>query len=80
VPVVMRIDGRLDMTALRQAVVSLIHRHEALRTAFRERGQAVERIILRRYEPELPVIDMSAAADPELAAERLVLAELEKIW
>jgi hypothetical protein len=76
VPVVMRIDGRLDMTALRQAVVSLIHRHEALRTAFRERGQAVERIILRRYEPEFPVIDMSAATDPELAAERLVLAEL----
>jgi hypothetical protein len=79
VPVVMRIDGRLDMTVLRQAVVSLIHRHEALRTAFRECGQGVERIILRRYEPELPVIDMSAAADPERAVEHLVLAELVQV-
>jgi hypothetical protein len=76
IPVVLRIDGRLDMTAFRQAVISLIERHEALRTAFRERGQAVERIILRRYEPELPVIDMSAAPDPQRAVEHLVLAEL----
>ena len=76
VPVVMRIEGRLDLTALRQVMASLIDRHEALRTAFRERGQSVERIILRRYEAELPVIDMSAAADPERSAEHLVLAEL----
>jgi hypothetical protein len=79
VPVVMRIDGQLDLAALRQAVVSLVRRHEGLRTAFREHGQAVERVVLRRYEPELPLIDMSAGSDPELSVEHLVLAELAQV-
>jgi hypothetical protein len=57
-------------------VVSLTTRHEALRTAFREQGRSVERVILRDYQPDAPVIDLSQDPEPERSAVRLAMAEL----
>jgi hypothetical protein len=74
-PLVLRIDGPLDHTAVRQALTAMSRRHEALRTGFRMKGPDVERIVLGRCTPSLAVIDMSHVSDPQRAVERLVLSE-----
>lgn len=44
-PVIVKIEGRLDFERLKKAFATLIQRHEALRTSFREvDGQPVQRI------------------------------------
>lgn len=74
-PLVLSIDGPLDIAALQEAVRAVVRRHEALRTAFRAKGAAIERITLEKCEPELPMIDMSDISDVERSVERLVLSE-----
>ncbi|WP_343073363.1 non-ribosomal peptide synthase/polyketide synthase [Pyxidicoccus fallax] len=45
VPVVSRLEGRLDAAALERSLQALVRRHEALRTTFaEERGEPVQRI------------------------------------
>nr|WP_223759268.1 non-ribosomal peptide synthase/polyketide synthase [Myxococcus sp. RHSTA-1-4] len=45
VPVVSRLEGRLDASALERSLQALVQRHEALRTVFaEERGEPVQRI------------------------------------
>lgn len=74
-PLVLRIDGPLDRATLQEVIIALVQRHEALRTAFRQKGPGIERIILEKCEPELPMIDISDINDAERSVERLVISE-----
>ncbi|MFK3978920.1 MupA/Atu3671 family FMN-dependent luciferase-like monooxygenase [Micromonospora sp. NPDC050397] len=47
-PTAVRLDGRLDVPALRAALVRLVDRHGALRTVFRERDGGPVQVVLGR--------------------------------
>ncbi|MCX2947025.1 non-ribosomal peptide synthetase [Lentzea sp. NEAU-D7] len=46
VPIALRLTGDLDVTALRAALEDVVHRHEALRTVFRQRDGEVYQEVL----------------------------------
>ncbi|MCR3750863.1 non-ribosomal peptide synthetase [Lentzea californiensis] len=46
VPIALRLTGDLDVTALRAALEDVVHRHEALRTVFRQRDGVVHQEVL----------------------------------
>ncbi|WP_375773024.1 amino acid adenylation domain-containing protein [Archangium gephyra] len=57
-PLVLRLEGELHVAALERAFQALVHRHEALRTTFRQGGQGVVQIISAPVELALPVVDL----------------------
>ena len=68
IPLVHRLDGPVDVGAMRRACDALVTRHEALRTSLvTEAGVARQRIAVSG-ESWLTVTDVSATADPESAA------------
>ncbi|WP_254073321.1 condensation domain-containing protein, partial [Acidisphaera sp. S103] len=70
-PVNLRIDGPLDAERLRLALQAVVHRHEALRTAFVERDGQPYQVVHALVLFAMPVTDLSAMPDPDS-----VLAEL----
>ncbi|WHT22662.1 amino acid adenylation domain-containing protein [Crossiella sp. CA-258035] len=54
-PVVLRLDGELDIAALRAALTDVVTRHETLRTVFPEHGGRPRQRVLPAREVELPV-------------------------
>ncbi|QLE75882.1 amino acid adenylation domain-containing protein [Streptomyces rectiverticillatus] len=77
-----RLDGPLDVAALRAALRGLVARHEGLRTVFRETGDEPRQVVRAPAEPDFTVVDGTgrgeAAVQETLAAEsarRFDLAE-----
>ncbi|MFC5147659.1 MupA/Atu3671 family FMN-dependent luciferase-like monooxygenase [Streptomyces aureoversilis] len=77
-----RLDGPLDVAALRAALRGLVARHEGLRTVFRETGNEPRQVVRAPAEPDFAVVDGTgrgeAAVQEVLAAEsarRFDLAE-----
>ncbi|MEA2146638.1 MAG: hypothetical protein QOG59_2225, partial [Solirubrobacteraceae bacterium] len=68
----MRISGPLDESALRRAVAELVCRHEALRTRFVAHDGQPLQIVETTATVALQRVDVSAAQDPELAAQAVV--------
>ncbi|HKX32887.1 MAG TPA: amino acid adenylation domain-containing protein [Blastocatellia bacterium] len=68
-------EGELDLNALRQALISLTERHEALRTAFVSVDGEPRQKIDDHVEPALAEIDLSAEPDTEQAARRIAERE-----
>ncbi|WP_031088654.1 condensation domain-containing protein, partial [Streptomyces sp. NRRL WC-3549] len=64
IPLVLELDGTLDVRALRQAVRDVVERHEALRTVFPERGGVPYQSVLPAdaATPPLPVVGTAPAA------------------
>ncbi|HEX2211108.1 MAG TPA: amino acid adenylation domain-containing protein [Longimicrobium sp.] len=76
VPVAWRLTGALDAEALERALRELIHRHEALRTTFREMDGAPVQVIAPFAGFALPVIDrIGLSADAREAEARRRAAE-----
>ncbi|QKV72487.1 amino acid adenylation domain-containing protein [Amycolatopsis sp. Hca4] len=69
VPLVMRLDGDLDVEALRRALSDVVARHEALRTRFPQRDGVPCQDILPPGEVDLPVREV---ADVDAALTGLV--------
>jgi len=70
-PAAVRLDGALDLPALRNALTAVVRRHESLRTTFANRdGQPVQRIAPPGVT-ELPVVDLSGIDGRDAEARRL---------
>ncbi|MEW2119725.1 amino acid adenylation domain-containing protein [Streptomyces sp. NPDC005474] len=69
-----RIGGRLDVTALRGALASVVARHEVLRTGFREEAGEARQFVVPDLVVELPVRDLRTEAEPAAEAERIARA------
>ncbi|MCP4660684.1 MAG: amino acid adenylation domain-containing protein, partial [bacterium] len=80
IPTALRLDGRLDVAALRLAFAEIVRRHEVLRTRYPEMDG--EPIQSAQPEPELPVpvVDLRAVDEPRRRAEarRLVRAQARR--
>jgi amino acid adenylation domain-containing protein len=75
-PGALRLRGRLDVTALREALAGVVERHEVLRTGFVESGgRPVARV--QDVELEMPVVDLSSLSVPLRAVEERRLARTE---
>ena len=80
IPTGLRLDGVLDLEALRRAFDALLARHESLRTIFRaERGEAVQ-VILPEATLPLSLVDLRdlPAEAREEEARRLGLTEAQR--
>ncbi|QJB32305.1 non-ribosomal peptide synthase/polyketide synthase [Chitinophaga oryzae] len=70
-PMVMKLDGELDVPALENALATIVDRHEALRTVFREEDGAVSQYILPAGGWQLQVVDRTTEADREKILEEM---------
>ncbi|HET7232832.1 MAG TPA: amino acid adenylation domain-containing protein, partial [Longimicrobium sp.] len=60
IPAALRLAGALDAAAMERALGEIVHRHEALRTVFREAGDGAVQVIAPFAGFALPVEDLSA--------------------
>jgi amino acid adenylation domain-containing protein len=68
-PNVYRLQGALDIDALRRAVNEIVRRHESLRTRFRVEGGDPVQVIVSELELPLEVTDLSSLAENAREAE-----------
>jgi amino acid adenylation domain-containing protein len=76
IPNAVRLNGALDVAALRRALAAIVRRHEALRTVFAvQEGRPVQ-VIREDLHPALPLADLSALprAAREMELGRLLAA------
>ncbi|MCP4662995.1 MAG: amino acid adenylation domain-containing protein, partial [bacterium] len=76
-PVALRLQGPLDVAALRRAFDEMVRRHEPLRTTFRSVAGEARQVIARRLALTVPLVDLQALAEAhrEAEEERLSYAE-----
>ncbi|GAB3934951.1 hypothetical protein GCM10027614_08880 [Micromonospora vulcania] len=75
-PLLCRLTGEIDLTALRDALTTLTARHEALRTTFVGRGPRLSQLVHEPQPVALTVVDLRGEPDPQLATDAAVTAEL----
>ncbi len=75
-----RLDGPLDVAALRGALHALLARHEGLRTVFREVGGEPLQFVLPTSEPDFAVLDRTGASGSaaEEAVREVLVAESDR--
>ncbi|MDY7086138.1 MAG: condensation domain-containing protein [Actinomycetota bacterium] len=78
VPGVFRIDGPVDLGALRGAFAALTERHDALRTRFEATGDGVEQVVEPHVDLPVDLVDMAGQDDPVAAAEELMAVAARK--
>src|SRR4051794_28836679 len=71
VPAAVRLNGRLDVPALRRTFEEIVRRHEALHTTFGERDGVPFQVVAPELPVPLPLADLSAL--PAAAREREML-------
>jgi amino acid adenylation domain-containing protein/FkbM family methyltransferase len=81
-PVALRLTGPLDRAALAAALGLVVERHQVLRTTYRQsEGEEPEGRLSSAPAATLPVVDLSALADPDLRRrelERVTAAEARR--
>jgi amino acid adenylation domain-containing protein len=81
IPAAVRLDGRLDTSALERALREVALRHESLRTSFREAAGGVPaQVVAEQPDFDLRLTDLSAlpASDREAEARRLAVEEARR--
>ncbi|SDZ68416.1 HxxPF-repeated domain-containing protein, partial [Variovorax sp. YR266] len=68
VPTVVRLEGRMNDTAMEAALADLVQRHESLRTIFSDSAQAPEQLILAP-EAARPALRIETASEATLAQQ-----------
>ena len=58
IPIALKLTGRLEITALREALEAIVARHEALRTIFPAPDSQPTAIVARRQTLQLPIISV----------------------
>ncbi len=76
IPRAMRLQGRLDVDALRRSLEALVARHEVLRTVFALKDGRPLQVVVENVGMELPVIDLSGRPGADAELERLVGQEV----
>jgi amino acid adenylation domain-containing protein len=69
IPVIVRIDGHLDVEALQNTLAELVRRHESLRTTFINVDGEPRQRIAASMNIDLPIIDLSTLPEDERNAE-----------
>ena len=70
-----RMNGRLDIHALRRALNTIVTRHEALRTTFHRVGDKGEQRVEAQSSIELDFLDISDRDHPQSEADRIARAQ-----
>ena len=80
VPDTMRLTGRLNVEALRQALDGIIARHESLRTTFPVVQNRPAQVVAPSLNVALPIIDLGGLAESqrEVEALRLVAQDVQR--
>ncbi len=78
VPTVLRVEGRLDVGALKGAFTELVRRHESLRTRFPDEGGVPVQVIAPPGPFHLTVTDLRAREDREAESRRLAREEASR--
>ncbi|MBJ6766222.1 amino acid adenylation domain-containing protein, partial [Myxococcaceae bacterium JPH2] len=76
-PVALRLSGALDVEALRRALEVVLHRHEVLRTTFRETSDGPVQVIAAPERFTLSLVDLRAQPETERQREARRHAETE---
>ena len=77
-PLLVRLNGPLDLDALQAAIDGVARRHESLRTTFAGRGPRLRQLVHDQALPiELSVDDVSAGPAPSAACQRAIAAEVQ---
>jgi hypothetical protein len=79
IPTAVRLSGALDVDALRSALQELVHRHEALRTTFREEPSGPIQVISPPTALRMDVIDLRSLPPEQRQTEAQRLAEEEAL-
>lgn len=69
VPKAVRLNGPLNVAALRRSLTAIVQRHEVLRTCFHDRSGQPVQVVMPPIDVPLPVVDLSGC--PEQAREAL---------
>lgn len=77
-PVAMRLQGRLDRSALQQAFQSIVNRHEILRTTFTTINAQPVQIIAPRVQVEMSIVDLRGVSDLEAEVQQRAILEAER--
>ncbi|MFP2932270.1 condensation domain-containing protein [Pyxidicoccus sp. 3LG] len=78
VPLILKLEGRLDEMAMQRAFDELVRRHEALRTLFRtEAGKPVQEILPSLFVP-LQRVDLSKVDEEDLRRAEAVRLTMEE--
>ncbi|QWA30646.1 non-ribosomal peptide synthetase [Pseudomonas sp. RC3H12] len=75
IPSALRLQGELDIEALRSSFAALIARHETLRTTFRQQGDSAEQVVHARLETPL---DITTAALDEAGVQAWVETQVRQ--
>ncbi|ASS75461.1 hypothetical protein CIG75_11055 [Tumebacillus algifaecis] len=62
-PSALKLQGVLDVEAVKRSFNEIVRRHESLRTTFQMEGEQAVQVIAPVLELDVPVIDLTAAAD-----------------
>jgi hypothetical protein len=76
-PLFLRLSGDLEVAALKQALDSVVQRHEVLRTAFLSSGGRPRPIVLKKRSADLKQTDLRHLASTEREAEAMRLVNQE---
>ena len=72
IPVVLRLDGTIDLAALEAALTAVVARHEVLRTGLTARGGVAEQQIAPPFSVVLPLVALDGLAEPAREQARLI--------
>ena len=80
VPKAVRLEGKLEIAALKSTLDHLVARHESLRTSFATVDGVPMQVVRKQLEVALPIVDLSelAEAERELETRRLLREEARR--
>src|SRR5262249_48767308 len=78
VPIVVRLDGPLDVRAVAASLQQIVQRHEILRTTFPLVDRTPEQVVAPMLEVALPCVDLTAMANAEAIGADVVAREAKR--